>query len=94
MTTYTKLKSGDWGLKISDTSVKSGDQVTVRKRSGETKTETVGNIIWKNDEQMITSIKRAQRKRSGCGCDEEGCCRPRCQCDPTCNCRGGNIYNC
>lgn len=43
-TTYTKLKSGAWGLR--GMRLVAGSTVTVTKRNGTTKTETVGQIVW------------------------------------------------
>lgn len=42
--TYTKLHSGEWGLRGHGLS--SGTSVTVTKRDGSRKTETVGRILW------------------------------------------------
>ncbi len=39
---------------------------------------------------------RGRGRRSGCSCSDPGCeCnQDHCMCDSSCNCRGGNIYNC
>ena len=36
---------------------------------------------------------RKRRRRGSCDCDQP-CCRPRCFCDSSCNCKGGQIYDC
>lgn len=43
--TYTKLKSGNWGIRATR-SVSEGDRVTVTKRDGTTKFETIAKIVW------------------------------------------------
>lgn len=45
MITYTKLKSGEWGIR-SDKSLSVGASVVVTKKSGESKTEQVANQVW------------------------------------------------
>jgi hypothetical protein len=43
--TWAKLRDGSWGVRL--TSVGSpGDQVTVRKKSGQTSKVTLGRLIW------------------------------------------------
>ena len=56
--TYTKLKSGAWGLRIvGNIRVQSGDRVTVSKKDGSRKEETVGAILWSGDGVMLCSIE-------------------------------------
>jgi len=98
---YTKLRDGSWGLRIQGSAQK-GQSVIVTKKSGETKTEIVGKILW-SMENGITLVAIAQsgnshsrssdgRRRAGsCGCDCEECSE-RCMCDRSCNCRGGVIF--
>lgn len=44
------------------------------------------------DKLTAAPAQTTTRQRVGsCGCP---CCVPRCHCDYTCNCRGGNIYDC
>lgn len=97
-TTFTKLRDGSWGLRSTDTLV-AGQSITVTKKSGESESKTVGRILWTGNGITLATVASSgssSRGRSygGCSCDEQGCCRPRCQCDRTCNCRGGNIYDC
>lgn len=94
---YTKLKSGAWGVRVLGT-VQQGQSVTVTKKDGGTKEETVKTVIWSGQKegQTITLCAIARRqapRRSGCECDED-CCAGGCHCDSSCNCRGGNIYDC
>ena len=44
--TYTKLNDGSWGLRVSCGPVAPYATVTVTKKSGETKVETVGQVLW------------------------------------------------
>jgi hypothetical protein len=96
-TTYTKLRSGSWGVRSTERLVP-GQRVTVTKKDGTTKAETIERVIWTDGTVSLASIAQSDsaspsRKRSGCGCDCEDCSY-RCQCDPHCVCRGGNIYDC
>lgn len=59
-TTYTKLRDGSWGIRSTD-KVRTGDAVTVRKQSGETKTETVDKILWTGDGVTLASIVRSNQ---------------------------------
>lgn len=104
-TTYAKLKSGDWGVRIQGTA-QEGDCVTVTKKSGETKQETIEKVLWTGNGVSICAIRQARRggyntgygtrrrrRQDDCDCDCEDC-RYGCRCDPHCNCRGGNVYGC
>jgi hypothetical protein len=55
---YTKLRSGDWGLKIIDDDVEAGDTVPVRKRDGSINYETIDRIIYENSSYFICTIKK------------------------------------
>ena len=48
MTTYTKLKDDEWGIKT-DFPVKVGDRLIVTKKDGTTTLETVADVLWKYD---------------------------------------------
>lgn len=43
--TYTKLKSGDWGIRVLGV-VAEGSSITVTKKSGETRTEVIRKVLW------------------------------------------------
>jgi len=43
--TYTQLRDGSWGIRVPGT-VNAGQSITVRKKDGSTKTETVKAILW------------------------------------------------
>lgn len=60
MTTYTKLRDGSWGLRVnSGQTVKSGQSVTVTKKSGETKAETVGKVLWTGNGVTLATIAQS-----------------------------------
>lgn len=53
---YTKLKSGEWGMKVNG-AAKPGDVVTVTKKSGESKRKTVGAIVWSGNGVTLCTIQ-------------------------------------
>ena len=61
--TYTKLKTGDWGLRIQG-SVKPGDAVTVSKKNGDVKRETVGKVVWTGNGISLATIGLSNQKSS------------------------------
>ena len=56
MTTYTKLKTGAWGLRVVGLKVGVGDSVTVSKKDGSRKTETVSAVLWSGDGVTLCAI--------------------------------------
>lgn len=46
MASYTKLRSGDWGVRGEGAPPAVGDSVTVEKKSGETEVRTVSRVFW------------------------------------------------
>jgi hypothetical protein len=63
MTTFTKLRTGSWGIK-STTPVAKGDRVEVQKKSGERQTVTVERIVWSGNGVWLCAI-RAEPKSGG-----------------------------
>lgn len=55
MTTYTKLNNGSWGVRVRGTATK-GQKVTVTKKDGTTKTETIAAVLWSGDGVSLCSI--------------------------------------
>lgn len=53
--TYTKLKSGAWGVRVNG-SVTAGTTVTVTKKDGSTKVETVAKVIFSGDGVSLCAI--------------------------------------
>jgi hypothetical protein len=74
-TTYTKLRSGAWGVRCTD-AVTVGDTVTVTKRDGSVKSETIATIVWRGDGVTLAAIAAkgtataapARGRRTGCAC--------------------------
>lgn len=63
MASYTKLKNGDWGIRVEGQAVP-GQQVTVTKRSGDRKVETIGSVVWSKGGVTICTIGRQQQTPS------------------------------
>ena len=61
MTNYTKLRSGDWGLR-SDAQLKPGTTVEVTTKAGDVKQETVANAIWNDGKIWLYGIRKAEEK--------------------------------
>ncbi len=55
--TYTKLKSGDWGIRVEGSKPSEGSTITVTKKSGESKTETIAKVIWSGNGVHLCAIK-------------------------------------
>ena len=53
--TYTKLKSGAWGVRVTG-SVAKGDRVTVTKKDGSTKIEIVEAVVWSGNGVSVCAI--------------------------------------
>jgi len=105
-TTYTKLRDGSWGVRVEGPAPAAGLTVTVTKKSGETKAEKIGKVLWTGNGVSLCSIEgskpangssngqtQAPRRGRSCSCTAD-CCRNGCRCESHCNCRGGNIYDC
>lgn len=99
MIKFKKLRDdAGWGVIGPASEIKLGE-VTVHKANGETQQKTVIRISKTFDVQGVSHVigylapspRRGSGAGSGCTCP---CCKPRCLCDYTCNCRGGNIYDC
>lgn len=54
--TYTKLKSGDWGLRV-EGRASPGDRVEVRKKDGTRKYEVVDKVIWTGNGISLCTIE-------------------------------------
>lgn len=72
--TYTKLRSGAWGLRVPGT-VAPGDTIAVTTRAGKTELRTVGRVVWSNDTTTLCTIagngggaaRPARRRYAGSG---------------------------
>jgi hypothetical protein len=58
MTTYARLKDETWGIR-STKPISKGDRVTVQKKDGTFKTETVGQIVWKGNGIHLATIDKS-----------------------------------
>jgi hypothetical protein len=58
MASYTKLRTGDWGIKGNVPAPAPGDTVLVTKANGDTKTATVARVIWTGNGVWIAAIER------------------------------------
>lgn len=65
MTSYTKLRDGSWGLRInSGQTVTPGQTITVTKKSGDTKQETVGKVLWSGNGVTLATIAQSSGQSS------------------------------
>lgn len=64
--TYTKLKSGEWGIRV-EGKVSEGDVITVTKKDGATKSETVEKVVWTGNGITLCAIRQRDNSRSGGG---------------------------
>lgn len=53
--TYTKLKSGAWGVRAAG-KLSDGATVTVAKRDGSTKVETIAKVLWSGKDSKTGEI--------------------------------------
>ena len=63
-TTYTKLKSGEWGVKVEGAAPAKGASVTVVTKSGKVKTEIVRNVVWSGNGIALCAIDQRASGRS------------------------------
>lgn len=55
--TYTKLKSGDWGVRVEGGNAPTaGAKITVVKKSGESKVETIAKVVWSGNGVHLCAI--------------------------------------
>lgn len=71
MNTYTKLKSGEWGVRVEGKAAP-GESVSVKTKAGKTKSETVLSVLWTGTDRQsgrpvsLCAIKqRAPQSRAG-----------------------------
>lgn len=69
MTTYTKLRDGSWGLR--GDGLAAGAKVTVTKKSGESKVETVGKVLWTGNGVSLATIA-TETRAARCTCTNCG----------------------
>jgi hypothetical protein len=75
MATYTKLRNG-WGVRATGDAPKIGQRVTVTKKDGGTKTETIDRVVFSNNGVHLCAIKQREAKPVSvcysCGCEFRG----------------------
>lgn len=55
--TFSKLRSGAWGIRGPVEDLQPGLRVTVSKRSGETEDRIVGRVVWSDDETALATSR-------------------------------------
>ena len=54
---YSKLKSGDWGVRITGTG-KTGSMVNVQRKDGQIKPEKLGKLVWEGNGVQLYAIDK------------------------------------
>ena len=88
--TYTKLRDGSWGVRVTGAAVKAGDRVTVTKKSGESKVEVIDRVLWTGNGVSLCSVR-------GSGAPARSGHSPRAgrrNYEDECELCGGNKYTC
>lgn len=62
--TWAKLRDGSWGVRLTD-AARSGEQVTVRKKSGETSVVTLGKQIWTDKSVWLFTVGTVSTSTGG-----------------------------
>lgn len=73
--TFTKLKSGDWGLRIEGGTVREGQAVTVAKKDGTSDSKTVGKVLWTGNGVTLATISSDGSSYSFKSKKSSGSCR-------------------
>lgn len=99
--TPAKLRSGEWGARVVGATVAEGTELLITTRGGKSWPARVVKVVWSGDGVTLCATKSldggppgAAKVGRGCECADDECCGRHCRCDSSCNCRGGNIYNC
>jgi hypothetical protein len=96
---YTKLRSGSWGVRVVGTAPEQGSSISVRTKAGVVKTERISAIVWSGDGVALCAIEeRSQRSYSrrsggGGGCHTDGNCSSVCN-PSNCPCGDGSWFRC
>jgi len=92
--TWTKLRDDSWGIR--GAGLIEGETVTVTKRSGQTKSVMVGEIVWTGQDSrtgqqtQIARVSKTQNTQSPQRSRSRSCRRCGCT-DPSCGGSGGGI---
>lgn len=60
MGTFTKLRTGNWGVKLPGRA-RAGQEVMVQTRAGEQKRVVVGRVVWSGNDVSICTIASQAR---------------------------------
>jgi hypothetical protein len=88
---YTKLKSGAWGVRV-EGMVSDGQSITVRKKDGSEKSETIEKVLWAGQGVSLCAIKQVSNAgHSGHSGHRPGTCV---NCGGPCNPRYRRCLDC
>jgi len=99
--TYAKLRSGAWGIRVTGGPVSVGETLTVTKRDGARKSESVSAVVWTDGngtslcaiEARDSGRRGGRRGGGGGGCHTDGNCSSVCN-PATCPCGDGSWFSC
>lgn len=63
MATYTKLRSGEWGIRM-EGAAKPGMTVAVKTKAGKVKSETIAKVVWSGNGISICAISQRPAEAS------------------------------
>lgn len=91
---YTKLKDGSWGVRLTSTRPVPypGMPVTVVTKAGTRKRETLSQILTSNKGITTATLRPHGATSVRCSCQQ--CCAVTCHCYESCACRGGVMVTC
>ena len=78
---YIKLKDESWGVRVQGTA-RPGQTITVNKKSGESKTETIKSVVWRGNGVTLCSIERSSTGTGAAKPAQRGVCS---ECGERCN---------
>lgn len=88
---YTKLKSGAWGVRV-EGKVVDGQSITVTKKDGTAKSETIEKVLWTGGGVSLCAIKQSNGgSNSGHSAHRPGICV---NCGEPCNPRYRRCLDC
>jgi hypothetical protein len=65
MASFTKLRSGAWGIRVEGTRPADGSSVNVVKKDGSATTVVVARVIWSDDGGTLHLAAIEEKKRGG-----------------------------
>lgn len=87
---YTKLKSGAWGVRVEGT-VSDGQSITVTKKDGSSKSETIEKVLWTGNGVSLCAIKQTNGGSANHSGHRLGVCV---NCGASCNPRYRRCLDC